>query len=329
MSDDSEGRLPTADLDPALEQFIQYLVAERDASEHTISNYVRDIRQFIRFHWGDSSPKTLKWAKVDRYAARKFIVELQKAGLESRSISRKLSACRSFFRFMEREELIKHNPFSDLPTLKAAKKLPDILSVEDVERLLAAPLSVPDEGAGPKRVRNPDMVDYCAYRDLALLEVLYSTGARVSEVAGLSGADLDVLAGVITVRGKGKKERMCPLGGPASRALSLALEKRDRVLPSDDRPATRALFVNVNGGRLTTRSIERMMKKHLLTANLNPNLSPHTLRHSFATHMLDAGADLRSVQELLGHVSLSTTQIYTHVTVERLKKVYESAHPRA
>jgi integrase/recombinase XerC len=157
--------------------------------------------------------------------------------------------------------------------------------------------------------------------------MLYSTGARVSEVAGLLESDIDILSGVIKVRGKGKKERLAPLGGPASRALSAMLRKAEEIWPGKGR--SKAVFLNVRGERLTTRSIERIMKKYLVAAGLNQNLSPHALRHSFATHMLDAGADLRSVQELLGHSSLSTTQIYTHITIDRLKKVYEEAHPRA
>lgn len=167
-------------------------------------------------------------------------------------------------------------------------------------------------------------------RDTAILELLYSTGMRVGELAGLTDEQVEYLSGVVKVRGKGKKERLCPFGRPAHRALRAAVESRDRFrLLLGKKGAAPALFLNRHGGRLTTRSVERMVKRYLPDAGLNPNISPHALRHSFATHMLDAGADLRSVQELLGHASLSTTQIYTHVSVERLKEVYEQAHPRA
>jgi len=172
-------------------------------------------------------------------------------------------------------------------------------------------------------------LDYAASRDTAILEILYSTGMRVSELAGMNESDIDMLAGVVKVRGKGNKERLCLLGKPAVRAMQIALEKRSTLAGVFKRAGPPPVFVGHTGGRLTTRSIERLMKRYLVRANLDPHMSPHALRHSFATHMLDAGADLRSVQELLGHASLSTTQIYTHVTVERLKQVYNEAHPRA
>ena len=172
-------------------------------------------------------------------------------------------------------------------------------------------------------------LDYAFSRDTAILEILYSTGMRVSELAGMNESDIDLLASVVKVRGKGKKERLCLLGKPAVKAMQAALEKRSTLAGMFKRAGLPPVFVGRTGGRLTTRSIERLMKRYLARANLDPRMSPHALRHSFATHLLDAGADLRSVQELLGHASLSTTQIYTHVTVERLKQVYNEAHPRA
>ena len=313
--------------DPILDSYIKYLIAEKDCSEHTVAGYFRDIDQFVGFHWEERPSDVIPWESVDRFGARRFIVTLQKSDLNSRSISRKLSALRSFYKYLLREGRIDQNPFAGLPAPKASKTLPEILSVEEIERLLAAPLSsLADLGEGGRR---SDFREYAAYRDLALLEVMYSTGARVSEVSGMNHSDVDWDEGVVKVRGKGKKERLCPLGGPAQTALRKALEKRDVIFSGERQPDHPGLFLNTKGGRLSTRSIERMMKTHLDTAQLNPNLSPHTLRHSFATHMLDAGADLRSVQELLGHASLSTTQIYTHVTVARLQEVYQTAHPRA
>ena len=170
---------------------------------------------------------------------------------------------------------------------------------------------------------------YAALRDTAILELLYSTGMRIAELCGLTDARLDLLSGTALVRGKGKKERFCPIGRPAAKALQASLDARDGLLAGLGLPRAQALFVNKNGGRLTPRSVERSLKKYLADAGLDPAVTPHVMRHSFATHMLDAGADLRSVQELLGHASLSTTQIYTHVSVERLKEEYGKAHPRA
>jgi integrase/recombinase XerC len=204
-----------------------------------------------------------------------------------------------------------------------------VLSVEEVSRLLGAPARVYDRKArGSEQYAQNPLHPYFALRDEAILELLYSTGARVSEAAGLTEKDMDLLGGFVTVRGKGKKERLCPLGGPASRAIREALESAN-ALWGGERKVAKPLFRNKRGEPITTRSIERMMKPYLAEAGLSSEFSPHALRHSFATHLLDAGADLRSVQELLGHASLSTTQIYTHVTIERLKRVYQDAHPRA
>ncbi len=242
---------------------------------------------------------------------------------------RKVSSLRSFYKFMAREEYVGINPFSGLLVPKRIKRLPNVLSVTEVNRLLQAPARAPD--AAPEGDSKPDgWSEYARWRDTAMLEVLYSTGMRISELAGLSDEQVDFLSGVVRVRGKGKKERLCPFGRPAHRALRTAMEKRNLFwLALGKKGVPPAVFLNRRGGRLTTRSMERLMKKYLASAGLNPGISPHALRHSFATHMLDAGADLRSVQELLGHASLSTTQIYTHVSVERLKEVYEQAHPRA
>ncbi|MBN1670234.1 MAG: tyrosine recombinase [Kiritimatiellae bacterium] len=316
--------------DPCVAHFADYLAGQRNASAHTVSAYLLDIRQFVTYIWGDNARLPLPWSEVDRFAARRFLMECQKAGCSPATAGRKLSSLRSFYRFLEREERVWQNPFSGLPAPKRSKRLPTILSVREVTRLLEAPLEErPRPGAG--RPSAPRLVvDYAALRDAAILEVLYSTGARVSEVAGMREDDVSLLSGVVKVRGKGKKERLCVLGTPAVRALRAANEKRDARWPLSGRQArSRPLFCNRRGAAMTTRSIERLVAKHALAAGLGGRVYPHVLRHSFATHMLDAGADLRSVQELLGHASLSTTQIYTHITIERLKKVYEEAHPRA
>jgi len=313
--------------DPGVADFMNYLGTERDASVHTTRNYLTDIGQFAAFVWGNKAAPPYKWGEVDRFAARKFLVMCQKEGHSSGTTGRKLSSLRSFYRFLEREEVVVLNPFSGLRAPKRSQQLPDILSVSEVERLLAAPLAAQKRSA--ETSGRSATGDYVAWRDTALLEVLYSTGARIAEVTGLSEADVDLLAGVAKVRGKGKKERLCPLGGPACRAVRQALGVAATLWEANKGKVKRPLFRNLRGRRLTARSVERSMKKYLREADLDRRFSPHALRHSFATHMLDAGADLRSVQELLGHSSMSTTQIYTHVSVERLKRVYEEAHPRA
>ena len=286
-----------------------------------------DICQFARSNWEDEH-LPFDWADVDRFAARRFLVQFQKLGRDPATTGRKLASLRSFYKFLEREDHTDLSPFSGLRAPRKAGKLPKVMSVQQVESLLEAPASLLAAMSSGQRMEKTR--EYMAARDTAILELLYSTGARVSEVAGIDERDLDLLSGVVTVRGKGKKERVCPIGGPAFRAIRNAQRLARSTWP--ELRATRRekpLFLNRMGGALTTRSIERMMKKYLAQAGLDPELSPHSLRHSFATHMLDAGADLRSVQELLGHASISTTQIYTHVTVERLRKVYAEAHPRA
>ena len=310
--------------------FLKYLENERNASPHTISNYLLDIEQFVKSIGTGNNAADFKWDEVDVFAARKFLVVFQKRGNEATTTGRKLASLRSFYKFMVREGHTEVNPFAGLRGPKRSRKLPEILSVEEIGRLLEMPAKL---GRKPVKIKEESLSkpsgfsEYGVLRDTALLETLYSTGARVSEIAGLNEVDLDILSGVIKVRGKGKKERLAPLGGLASRAISALLKKADELWPQKGR--ARPVFMNVSGKALTTRSIERIMKKYIVAAGLNPNISPHALRHSFATHMLDAGADLRSVQELLGHASLSTTQIYTHISIERLRKVYEDAHPRA
>jgi len=319
----------TADNDPALEHFVRYLETERNASEHTVANYLMDLRQFIAIQWGEQARPPFRWNEVDRFAARKFLVHFQKGGSSPTTTRRKLSTMRSFFRFLLREEYAKANAFKGVALPKLPKRLPKVLSQEEVKRLLEAPEKAPAEGGSAFR-QDRFWSGYAVARDAAILEVLYSSGMRLSELANLNDVQVDLLSGIAKVRGKGKKERLCPLGGPACKALRRAMEMRDIFWDGQGkRGRPPSLFLNKDGGKLTPRSIERMMKKYLIQANLNPELSPHALRHSFATHLLDAGADLRSVQELLGHASLSTTQIYTHVSIERLKEVYEKAHPRA
>ncbi len=308
--------------DPSLADFLHYLEGEKNASPHTLENYARDIRQFAGWRWpgGETPPP---WNGVARADARAWLVELQKSGVRPATTGRKLSSLRSFFRFLVREGGAEENPFAALPRPRKERRLPEILGPAEVLRLLEAP-------AG-RQGEKPEVFErYAVARDTAILEVLYSSGIRISELSGLREERVDLLGGVLRVLGKGRKERLCPLGGPAIAALRDALEAREEFLAHlGARRRPPALFLNKHGGALSNRSIQRMMKTMLTAAGLPPDLSPHALRHSFATHLLDAGADLRSVQELLGHSSLSTTQIYTHVSIGRMKEVYRRAHPRA
>ena len=340
-----KGSINAVKSDKAIGHFLRYLEGERNASPHTSGNYLLDIRQFAFLVWGGGSKPPYAWSSVDKFAARKFIVQLQKQSACSATIGRKISSLRSFYKFMTREEYVGNNPFAGLASPKRKKSLPHVLTVGEVIRLLQAPSQYGAEAIKDEKDRKKRAwLEYAALRDAAILEVLYSTGMRISELTNLGMQNIDLLAGVIKVLGKGNKERFCLLGRPAASALSAALEKRNEIIPfikgrgkKNGLPARNAthsvaggpLFIGHTGGKLTPRSIERLMKRYLIHANLNPAVSPHALRHSFATHLLDAGADLRSVQELLGHASLSTTQIYTHVSVEHLKKVYNEAHPRA
>jgi len=315
--------------DPGMSDFVQYLETEKNASPHTISNYVMDINQFIQHAWGNHATAPFDWTGIDRTQARSFLIVFQQAGCKPSTTSRKLSSMRSFFKFMQREERIAKNPFSGLPLPKREKYLPQILSIDEAAALLEAPEKMNADKElshrGTELWRN-----YMVSRDAAILELLYSTGIRLSELTGLREGQTDLISGVITVHGKGKKQRICPVGNPATRALHHCLDQRDFFYDSTGKTGRpKGLFLNKAGDPISNRSIERMMKKYLTYCGLNGDLSPHTLRHSFATHLLDAGADLRSVQELLGHASLSTTQIYTQVSIERLKEVYDLAHPRA
>lgn len=321
---------PQIATDPHVRQFIRYLEAERDASPHTVSSYLTDIAQCATLLWGPEARPPLAWSGVDQLAARRFAVSLQKESAATTTVSRKISSLRSFFKFLIREEAAAVNPFTGVRHPKRQQRLPRVLTVQDVARLLAMPAQTAHAAAHEGDAAQRAWRTYAAARDTAILEVLYSAGMRVSELAGIVEARIDWLGGVIKVRGKGKKERLCPLGGPAAAALRTALDRRNDIAPLlGSPPPPWPVFFGHKGGALTPRSIERLMKRYLIRAGLNPRMSPHALRHSFATHLLDAGADLRSVQELLGHASLSTTQIYTHVSVEHMKKVYEAAHPHA
>lgn len=314
--------------DAWLDRFTAWLRNVKLASEHTVAAYQRDIGDLVHVLQLGFSEKPVAWEGVDRFAARRFAMELRRRKHSAATVARKLSSVRSFYRFLQREGRVTSNPFRGLQGPRRERTLPEILSVSQVARLLEAPWKDLEQQEHRQAAPVPLGRRYAAARDAALFETLYSTGARVAEAVSLREEDVDLLSGVARIRGKGKKERLSPLGGPACRAIRRALEEARRLWPDRSARPDRWLFCNLRGNRLSPRSAERIMKKYLRLAGLNLTVSPHVLRHSFASHLLEAGADLRSVQELLGHSSLSTTQIYTHVTPERLKKIHEEAHPR-
>ncbi|MBP5319786.1 MAG: tyrosine-type recombinase/integrase [Kiritimatiellae bacterium] len=306
-------------------RFKRYLESECNDSGHTVTAYLQDLGQFAEHLWPQARHPAppFPWNAVTREEARGFLSAYHQNGAAAASTRRKLAALRTFFSFLVENAVIEANPFAGLRGPKLPKSLPQILSLQEVERLLAAPLQTLAE-----KQDVPLPTRYAAVRDSAIFEVLYSTGCRISEIAGLTWGETRLDTGIVRVRGKGNKERLCVLGGPACRILQ-ELRHLAAILWEEAATDRSPLFLNLQGSPLTTRSMERQMKVWLKAAGLPQDLTPHKLRHSFATHLLDAGADLRSVQEMLGHSSLSTTQIYTHVSIQRLKDEYRKAHPRA
>jgi integrase/recombinase XerC len=297
----------------AIERFLKYLAAERNSSDHTIKSYREDLDHLIEF-FTESHGECPPPSQLTTLNLRSFVASLHDAGYAKATIARRLASLRSFFRFGQRDGWAESNPAKPLRNPRQPRSLPHFLSTDEIGRLLQAP--PPSEPQG--------------LRDRAILETMYSAGLRVSEVVGLDDDDVDRAGSVVRVRGKGKRERLSPLGSYAFAALDEWLGVR-RVAPAilQAKSPRVPLFVNRSGKRLTTRSIGRMLEKYLRETGLDRRTSPHSLRHSFATHLLDRGADIRSVQELLGHKSLVTTQIYTHVSTANLRAAYERAHPRA
>jgi len=290
-------------VDRFLEKFLKYMDIEKNFSPHTLSNYRRDIEDFLCFLGKPSC------GDIGHLDIRRFLAELKSRQNSKTTIVRKLAAIRSFFKFLVREKHVKSNPAQSVFTPKLDKKLPVFLDIRSAEALVTAPKTLDLSGA----------------RDRAMLEVLYSTGARVSELVGLNVEDIDIIGGVAKLRGKGKKERVALLGKESQKALRHYMEERKLASKGD----ARAVFLNKNGTRISDRSVRRMIDKYVKAASIQKKISPHAIRHSFATHLLNNGADLRSVQELLGHKNLSTTQIYTHMGDQRIKEIYFSSHPRA
>jgi len=296
--------------------FVTFLAKERNDSPHTVKAYERDLGAFAAF-CQDYYGGPWSWAGVDRLAVRGFLAAEQRRGLAKRSVARALSALRTFYRFLNATRGLEVNPARAARTPKLEKTLPTYLDRAEVEMLFADA----EARAAAGGVREA--------RDLAMLELFYSTGMRLSELAGLNDPDVDLVSDQVKLRGKGKKERIVPVGSHATAALRKYVQQRDGLLVATVRAGSRPVFVNLRGKRITPRGVQLAMKRLFDGLARGTELHVHALRHSFATHLLDAGADLRSVQELLGHASLGTTQVYTHTSVERLKKVYHQAHPRA
>jgi integrase/recombinase XerC len=297
-------------MEAAMAEFLSHLALEKNASAHTVKSYREDLIQALDFFRSRHPSRALEPALLTTRLLRAHLAWLHEQGYAKSTVARRLAAVRAWCRFLCRQGILDANPASGLRGPRQDRTLPHFVQRDDMARLLATPPA-----------DNP-----LGLRDRALLETLYSAGLRVSELTGLNLDDLDLDSGVATVRGKGRRERLALLGPPAVTALAAWLAAR-AVAVGPRAPA--ALFLNKNGTRLSSRSVGRLLAKYLAQAGLDPRTTPHTLRHSFATHLLDNGADIRGVQELLGHRSLGTTQIYTHVSTQRLRDSYHQAHPRA
>ena len=298
-------------MEKTIPRFLRYLKVERNCSDLTIKSYREDL-ELLFDYLSESLGQAPHPGKITPLDLRTYVSAFHEAGYAKSSVARRLASLRSFFKFAQREGLCENNPAKPLRNPRRERKLPHFLTGREIGKLLLAP---------PK-------TDSMGLRDRAILETLYSAGLRVSELVGMNLDDLDMDQGLVRVRGKGKKERLAPLGSYAVKALRSWLRKRQ---PAQSEPKRNGspVFLNKFGKRITTRSIGRMLEKYLKITGLDLRTSPHTLRHSFATHLLDNGADIRSVQELLGHKSLVTTQIYTPVSTAGLRQAYEKAHPRA
>lgn len=310
---------PTAALRPELADYLDHLAKERDVSPHTVTAYERDLREFVGFLSSYHGTDGWTWEGVDRLTMRGFLGHLARRGLAKRSVARTLSAVRSFYRWLHRNEMVEANPARAVGAPKLEKHLPAYLDRAQVDKLFELA-----EGRAYASGKFEDV------RNLAVLELFYSTGMRLSELQGLSRVDVDLVTQQVKVRGKGRKERIIPVGDRAALALRNYEARRDDLIRQlGARADRRAFFLGRTGRRLGVRAVQNAVVHFLGQIDEDAGLSVHSLRHTFATHLLDAGADLRAVQELLGHASVSTTQIYTHTSVERLKQVYRKAHPRA
>jgi len=317
-------------MDSAVQQFLNYLRSVRNSSPHTIRSYENDLTQFLRFLTppGTAMPPP---QEITHLMIREFVANLHDQKLEKSTIARKLAAIRSFFKYAVREGLVVRNPARMVATPKLPKRIPSVVSAEDLNSFLDSIVEKPARVSSQQRAGTVnDDSRLMVRRDRAILELLYASGLRVSELTGLNLGDMDRKELMLRVRGKGNKERIVPYGGKAQQALEAYEPLREEVLrKAAGRGERQAVFLNHMGTRLTQRSVARIVKKYSRLANINWDLHPHSLRHAFATHLLADGADLRAIQELLGHSSLSTTQRYTHATIRQLLEVYDKAHPRA
>jgi integrase/recombinase XerC len=302
-------------MEKLIEQFLEHLRYERNVSAHTLRNYSSDLEQFILFLTPDKKKKPPDVADIDHLTIREWMASLHAEQKKKSSIARKLAALRTFFQFLVREGVLELNPAKLVSTPRLEKRLPKHLTIEEAIRF----------------IESPDLETDLGKRDRAMLELMYATGVRVAELTTLNVGDGDFQNQLVRVTGKRRKQRIVPFGDPAGEAIRNYLEVRDKFLfnaPISKRD-DEALFLNYQGTRITTRSVGRMVEKYIRICAGMHNISPHALRHSFATHLLDSGADLRDIQELLGHARLSTTQFYTHVSMEKLIEVYDKAHPKA
>lgn len=311
----SEIHTQAGSLRSQVEQFLQHLKYERNVSPHTLRNYASDLEQFRAFLFNVEKRDDMPVDEIDRLTIREWMASLH-GDHKKTSVARKLASLRTFFQFLIREGKLESNPAKQVATPRIERKLPDHLSMEDAVRF----------------IETPDINTDLGRRDRAILEFLYATGIRVGELVGINIADVDFRERMVRVTGKRKKQRIVPFGEPAAQALMNYLEETRGVFLAGAPEAERdinALFLHRRGGRLTTRSVGRMIDKYIKQCSLHSDISPHSLRHTFATHLLDQGADLRDIQELLGHARLSTTQIYTQVSMEKMIEVYDKAHPKA
>jgi len=301
-----------------INRFADYLKYQRNASAHTLRNYLSDLDQFHDYlspRESDGERRHIDIHQIDHLTIREYMAKLYEDKRKKTSIARKLATLRTFFKFLCREQVLEQNPARLVSSPRLEKRLPKVISIDEVVQF----------------IETPDTDTVLGKRDRAIIELLYATGCRVSEIAGINIDDIDFKHATIRVRGKGRKERFVPFGSKAREALAVYLDARNGLLAEapDHKRDARVLFLNYQGTRITTRSIGRLIEKYVKECALAHNISPHSLRHSVATHLLSAGADLRAIQELLGHARLSTTQIYTHVSIEQLMQVYDKAHPRA
>jgi integrase/recombinase XerC len=308
MKQDATPNTINREIGKGIQKFLHYLQAEKNASAHTLRAYENELQRFAEY----LGPQ-IRWKDVDHVFIRGFLGDLHSGGLSKASIARALAAVRSLYKWLAREGVVQHNPAKLVATPKLPKKLPRVPTTEELNEVLNS--DMPENASFPER-------------DRAIFELLYGCGLRNSELVGIELGDIDEANGIILVRGKGKKQRYVPLDGAAAEALQAYRPERQKMLNITGR-STRRLLINLRGGPLTTRSVARIVKQIAVAKGLPPDMHPHTLRHAFGTHMLSEGADLRAIQELLGHERLSTTQRYTQLSINQVMEVYDRTHPRA